>query len=1126
MRSFGQRIWTLTFTLAAAALLAYSCIPSVAHAQTSQGAVSGTVRDATGAVVPGAMVVLKNEATGQARETTTTEDGTFRADAVQPGPYTVQVSKSGFNTSEIQHLQVNPTVITSYDVRLSVATATIEVVVQAATAATLDLDSGGLAANIPTQVLNTVPVFSLNPVELAITLPGVQLVNNGGEGNGYEMSVNGARSRANNFLIDGQDDNDNAIAGQALQAQIPDMFSSVTVLTNSYSAEYGRAGGAVVNMVTKSGTNTPHGQAWDLYSGSGLNAIDGLARGTGISKTRYDQHQYGFLIGGPIVRNKLLAFGGSQWSRYYGSATPDNFSLPTDQDTVHLDNNATSNSYAYLKTLAATNPQAALLMKYIGSLSQYQYVGTSSTSVSLINEPSCTSCTLHFVTYRRPSEASQQTDTQWTTKVDYQATAKDHLSGRFIHDYNFLSPDWFNFASQLPGFDAYQGGPAEQAGFDYTHLFSPTVLNEFRASMTRINFLFDSLPATIANPLYKSPVINVANTDLPQLGPQSTVLPQGRGHNFYQFQDTVTDTFGRNTLRAGADVGRVLVRDFVPFNNFGDLAYNESEGYSAFNNYLDDYLGSSGTASISFGGNRVDSHQWATAFFVQDDIKFTPDFTANLGLRYEFQTNPENAVKYPAINPATVFTDPIETVHKVKEDRNNFGPRVGFAWNPHLSTPYLADGQTVYHAGFGIFYDVLFTNITDNTQENAPNVQSPQVQIADGRGAPNSSSIIASMQPAPTISPFNTVFSTVDNLVNPVTYQWTLGIERQIMGNVKMTVNYVGTKGSKLFVNQQYNYLVNGVRVDRNRGPITARGNFAASSYNGLQAGVTHGFRHGLFVQASYTYSKNLDNGSEVFTNFSSPTSYSANLAPGYRYKEWGPSAYDFRQYLSLAYAWSIPNIPQLSNAGANELVDIAARGWQFSGTSAFQTGQYSTFNLSGFDVNRDGSSANDRPIMSNSKAGLEAIGIDGREAGYLDANGNFVPCNPKVGQGYVDLGANNATGACNPVTPDQVHWLIPYPYTAANVAQEIGRNSFENPGFWNMNWALQKSFNLHIPRLENSSFVFRGEAENVFNHNNVGPLLIDLLYATPGPGDPYMNRNSARFDDNRALRIWAKFVF
>jgi outer membrane receptor protein involved in Fe transport len=1078
---------------------------SFAIAQTSQGTVAGTVRDASGAVIAQASVTLINEATGVTRETKSNDQGEFRADAVVPGPYTIRVAAGGFDPKEIKGLNVPPSVVTSQDVALEVGKLTSEVQVEAANTATLDTDTGELATTISSNELSTVPIFSLNPVELAQTVPGVQMVNQAGFGNGFEISVNGARSRANNFLIDGQDDNDNSIAGQALQANIPDMYSSVAILTNSYSAEFGRAGGAVVNLVTKSGTNTPHGTAWDLYSGSGLNAIDGLSRGVpGEEKARYDQQQYGFTVGAPIVHDRLWAFGGSQWSRFYGKATPNIINLPD------------PTSYALLQGMNSAN--ATLLLKYIGSLSQYIPVSGSSFSQAVTGEPGCASCTIVFAPYKRPNQSQTETDTQYTFKVDYQATVRDHISGRFLHDYDFLSPDWFNFASQLPGFDSYQGGPAEQGGGEYTHVFSPTMINEFRASVTRINFLFAPLPATVANPLYTAPVVNVANTGLPQLGPQSTSLPQGRGHDFYQFQDTVSKTFGRQTLRIGADVSRVLVRDFVPFNNFGSLSYTKSTGYSALNNFIDNYLGSAGTASINFGSNRLDSHQWQLAFFGQDDIKLTPDLTVNLGLRWEFQDNPENALQYPALNPLTALTDPITAHYNVAEDLNNFGPRVGFAWNPHGGTPILADGKSVYHAAFGIFYDVLFTNIPDNSLASAPNVQAPEIEVTSGRGAANANTLVPSMKPSSVISPLGSDELVVNNLVNPQTYEWNLGFERQMPGQIKLTANYVGSRAEKQFANQQYNYFSpdTGLRLNPNRGPIIARGNFADAEYSGIQFGVTHDFHHGLFIQGAYDYGKSLDDGSEVFTFTGTSTSYSANLAPGGRHQDWGPSAYDHRQYAAITYVWQVPNVRQLDSKGLNEALDVVARGWQFSGDSFWQTGQYSSFDLSGFDFNLDGSSANDRPILSNRHAGLETIGMDGYVLG----------CTAAPGQGFFDYGANDDTGACNQVDPNNVHWIVPYPYTPGNMTQEIGRNSFSNPGYWNENWALQKGFGLHLPKMENSAIQLRAEAQNVFNHNNMGVMDTDLLDAAPGAGDPYLNANSARYDDERQLRFWMKFVF
>jgi outer membrane receptor protein involved in Fe transport len=1090
----------------AAMVLAFVAGSSV-FAQTSNGTITGVVRDASGAVINEATVVVTNESTASTRNATTSSLGTFRIESVEPGPYTVHVEKPGFKTFDLKHLDVRPSIITSSDIALGVASANAEVTVETANTATLDVDSGGITSTIGEQELKTIPIFSMNPVELIQALPGVQLINsnnNSGLSNGVNVSVNGARSRANNYLIDGQDDNDNGIGGQALQADIPDMYSNVIALTNSYSAEYGRGGGAVVNLITKSGTNQFHGSVYELYSGSGLNAIDGQSRGAGITKTRFDQHQVGFTIGGPIIKNKLFGFGGAQYSRLYGKETPSNIFLPT------------ASSLATLQAINTANAQ--LLLQYIGPLSQYNLIGTSTTPIAVINEPGCATCTINFTNYKRPSQPELSPDTQWTYKVDFTPTQKDTFTVRYLHDRGSLSPDFFNWGDTLPGFDAMQGGPSEQGAGSYSHVFSPNIVNEFRASETRIAFAFDSTAQTKANPLYTSPIVSISNTGLPVLGPKSTSLPQGRGHDLYQFQDTISITKGRHTLRIGADIARDIIRDYIPFNNFGTLSYTKSAGYSALNNFLDNFLGTSGAAARSFGGNRVDAHEWQTAYFVQDDIKLTSDFTVNLGLRYEYQTNPENAIKYPAINVATVLTDPITAVYRVNEDRNNFAPRVGFAYNPHNGMSFLADGKTVYHGAFGIFYDVLFSNITDNAQGLSPNVQSPNLTSGTGRGLANANTLVPTLVPLTTISALNTTELTSNNLVNPETFQWNLGVERQLPGEIKLTINYVASRSEKLFSNQQYNYYAPGtpgVRINPARGIIIARVNGADSEYQSAQVELSHDFRHGLFIRGAYTYGKNLDNGSEVFTLFATPTSYAANLAPGGRSREWGPSAYDFRNNLSISYAYTIPAVSHLNNAMADTFAGIVARNWQFSGVTYLQSGPYSTFNLSGLDVNNDSSATNDRPLVGNPKAPFESAAVDGA----------IIGCTAGA---YFDYGQNDTNGTCVPVNPSTTHWVVPYPYTQAQMLQEIGRNSFRNPGYIMFNFALQKAFDLQIKHLEHSNITLRADAQNVFNHNNVGPLDIDIFdIQVPGTaGDSFMNKPAARFDDNRILRLWAKFNF
>jgi outer membrane receptor for ferrienterochelin and colicin len=280
---------------------------------------SGTVRDASGAVIANAKVTVTSEQTSETRTAISNSQGDYRIDAVNSGTYSIHVDAPDFQSLDIKGLKVNPSVVTSYDPTLRVGSTVSTVEVEASTN-NINTDNAQLSGTIDNSQLRTVPVFSLNPVELATTVPGVQLVDtkiDAGYSNGVNIQVNGARPRANSFLIDGADINDVSIGGQAILVQIPDIMESETVLTNAYSAEYGGAGGAVVNMITRSGSNKLHGSAWELYSGSGLNALDGQQRqATNYNKNRYNQHQYGFSLGGPILRDKLFFFGSAQWTRY------------------------------------------------------------------------------------------------------------------------------------------------------------------------------------------------------------------------------------------------------------------------------------------------------------------------------------------------------------------------------------------------------------------------------------------------------------------------------------------------------------------------------------------------------------------------------------------------------------------------------------------------------------------------------------------------------------------------------------------------------------------------------------------------------------------------------------------
>ncbi|WP_051978287.1 TonB-dependent receptor [Edaphobacter aggregans] len=1109
-------------------LLLFFCIvaatPCRTHAQTSKGILAGVIRDASGAVLPNATIVITNEDTAETRTVSSSEAGAYRAEAINPGNYRIHVTQPGFSPVDVQHIRVLPSVVTTYDATLTVGEATASITVEAQSNA-INTENGQLSGTISKQELNQVPIFSLNPADLTSEMPGVTrqyatVQNLGGiGGNGaVKLTVNGARPRANNFMIDSQDINDVALGGEAIQPILPDFFSNVTVLLNDSSAEYGRAGGAVINQITQHGTNRFHGSVHEIYTGSGLDSIDGQSRrakpippGETVPKARYNTHQYGFTIGGPILKDKLFAFGGGTWQRYYGGTQPSN--------PVEFPDAAGFNN---LKNLAAAgNAQANLYLSYLDNGSYldtnlFTPISGQVESLSVSSMPGCTGgCAITTGTFLRKSVPQLNPDTQWMYRVDFTLSSRDTFMVRYIHDRNSLSPYFPLNETTLPGFDAQNFGVSELGGGTWTHVFTPNLLNEFRASETRINAQFAGTPETVANPLSQLYNIIFNGTGLGGSGTGSPLafgvsqnMPQGRIEELYQFQDTVGYTRGRHSFRIGADVGRLIEIDLIAQNALGRLTYTAGGGLNSMDNFLKNQLGTSGTATKTFGPTRADPHIWKIAAFAQDDVKLSPDFTLNLGLRYDYLTNPLNSLTYPAIDINNPY-GPINAYIKVNEDTNNIAPRIGFAWVPRMG--FLADGKTVVHGGIGIFYDPFFTNILVNSAQASPVAPSGNLTSTAPGGLPNSSNLIGSI--TPNLTPASAVTSAVNTLVNPLTYQYNFGVERALPYQIKGAVNYVASRGQKLYTARQLNYFVGASRIDPSRGVINVRDNRGDSQYHSLQLQLDRAFSRGLFFRFAYTYGKLLDDTSEVYTTFASPTQYSANLAGNGLGQDWGASAFDRRNIVVITYSYK-PTGLRSDNTFANILLGAFTRNFTISGQTQLYSGLYTSYNTSGFDINGDGSTTNDRPVLSNKSAPANTVGIDGS---YLRAQGGITNV-------YYDQATYNSSRTLRPVNAGDVHFLVPNATNgAAMLRQEIGRNSYANAGqqYWNV--ALEKAIPTPFTHLEGSALLFRGEAQQLGNHNNVTYFTNNVTQVgLPG----YQNVSNAREANFQHFRLWAKFQF
>lgn len=1110
-----KNLRTLFLSAALGAGLASAVVTPTAMAQTSLGTLTGVVRDTSGAVVTNAEVTVTNAATGEARQVKTNELGSYRFDGLPGGAYTLHVESAGFQKYSAAGIKVAASVTQSYDPTLAVGSAgneTVEVV--ADTQVLLDKENGSLAGSIPQEELQKLPIFTLNPIEVLSTVPGVQIVSNSNMSNGTSIQVSGARPRSNNFMIDGEEINDASIGGQAVQPNIPDMYADTVIYTHNAPAEFGRASGGVVNLITKGGSNTFHGSAWELYSGSGLNAVDGQTRYQTKdrgAKARYDQHQYGFTAGGPVIKNKLFAFGAAQWSRYYGNEQASIVYLPD------------ANGVALLKSLAAgsgtTASQAALLLKY---LSNATYVNTfinggayKSVNLGAACPTTNSACAdsgglLSLGMFRRPNEPEKSPDTQWTYRIDYTPRSADTFTARYLHDRNSLTPDFFTNGSALPGFDTEQGGPSELGQGTWTHIFTPNLLNEFRVAETRLSYDFAPTSETTKNSLYTA--ANISTGDMTTLGFNQN-FPQGRGQDMYQFQDTVSWTHGRHTLRIGADIGRRIEKDRVSLNFNGGVNFVKGgSGVSATGNYLLNQLGPAGTVTRTYGNNRLDPHSWRSGVFAQDDFKLNADLTINLGIRYDYFTSPENVLKYPGLDTRNPFAD-IQTVYKVNTDKNNLAPRIGFAYTP--SAGPFADRKTVIRGGFGMFYDSDFTNIAVNEAQNAPNAAAGTLTASKSvapNGLQNAMQLVS--QVPNQVNPKSTVMSVDKRLVSPYSIEFNFGVERELPWHIGINATYVGTRGIKLFANQAYNYFDpnTGYRLNPSRGAINARANSASSTYHGLEVGVKRNFAKGLAVYGSYVYSKSLDDGSEVFTTDTAMTSYAADLTAGGRKHDWGNSAYDHRHYGSISYVWTPAGL-RSDNHTADKFMSAVTRNWTLSGTSRFQSGAYASMNEYGFDSNGDGNTGNDRPFLGNPSRPNSAVGIDGYLVGGQSGT-------------YYDVVQLNTTGNMVEVTPNDVHWLVAA--TNGYDKREIGRNNYALPGTLYNDMALEKAIPASFLRMEQGRFVIRAEAQNIANHNNVGgsnAYSYDVNVTDAGL-DSYMNTQQSRESNGRTLRFWAKFVF
>jgi len=1067
-----------------------------ALAQTSRGTITGIATDASGGAVAKAKVELINLGQNATRSTETNETGLYRFDAVDPGDYQIKVSMSGFGTFETSSFPVAAAQVTTVDARLELGQTTTTVTVMDM-AVVLQTEAPVRASTIAPVQATELPVALRNPVMLALTVPGVSS-NRGGFGVST-FPVNGSRGRSNNFLLDGTENNDISVTGQAFRVTNPDAVAEVSIQTSNFDAEFGRAGGAVVNTITRSGTNELHGTASYLIESTKFNAITNQEslnpeiqrRGRPLPGT--DQFFAG-TIGGPVIKNKTFFFGAFQENRTLATSTA---------SRVHL----SAAGRATLRALypSGTKPNADLyLANTEGAVANTQLAPLALGD----GRPN-----LEFGTIARSFNNFFES-TLPMVKVDHRFNDTNLLMARWAWDDRQST----GTVGPGPGFDTSSRNRFLNLLVSYTRVFSPTLTNELRLPYNRPTL--DS-PNDAVNPVAQQiPTIDIGGFQATTLGVASN-LPQGRIANNYGLQDTMTVVRGRHSLRFGGDLLLQRARQFAPVAHRGNIAYRASTGYTAFANFIDDFGGSGGGASKDFGSPAYYPDLFRNAYFFQDRWRTTNDLTLTVGVRYEYFGLPMNTLRTPAftglfnIDPRT-FTGPYTEPNRVAGDKNNWAPTVGLAWSPSFTQgllgKLLGEKKFVIRAGYQIGYDSFFNNIASNAATAAPNIiatNTPStVTAANPRGLPN---MLASLpRVARSLTPLDSQGNLVaSDLVNPYYQRWSFGLQRNLPFNLLLDASYVASRGVKLYANEDLNPLVPPAfqimpaglteanvpyrplqgRFDNLQGARLIRTNNGNSSYHSLQIDARRRFTNGLTFTAAYTWSKFLDNASEIFAwnGFQIPATPAVPSIFGGQPQEKAVSAFDRTGRAVFTWVYELPFMRTQRG-----LLARMAGGWQASGVATFESGIPYTI-VNGLDADGFGGAV-DRPLFNPSgAAGVRAQVSTSSPTGYINPDNSNAPINPGEAR-YIQLPTCNFTR--NP---------------SGCPTGNLGRNTERSKGTNNFNMTFKKRTVID----EQFSTEVWAEFFNIFNHPQ---------YGSPGegafqPASPALQSNVATSPARRFLR-------
>ncbi len=802
-----------------------------AVAQT--GSIRGVAEDPTGAVLVGATVTVHNPATGEKHTTASGNGGNFTVSTLAPGTYEVTAQSAGFNEVKYTNLVLSVDQVLSLTVKFTTVGSTGQIVeVRGDVLPQVDTETSQVSNLVDAKTLNELPLILRDPYSLILLSPGTVQSNSGLGG----FSVNGSRERNNNFLLDGVDNNDTSVPGipSGLLAANPDSTDEFRVITNNFSPEFGRNTGAIINVVTKSGTNTFHGGGYWFGRYNYFGARDYFNTPTTGKKNPYVRNILGGSLGGPIYKNKTFFFFNGDFQRFRTTQQSSTnvpsaafksglFNVQDDAGNSYPVDLTSPNSPNNLFGLSLDPTVAAIFAKYP--------TGQGGVVDPLRN-------LLFF-----PSSSRFNQDA-YTLKLDHNLTDREKLSFRGGYDLS-SDPNPF-FDDFLPGIGAV-GLKANVIGLtaSLTSTLSNTIVNDFRAGFNRTNFPFFCGNLSTINSVGPTDSFGrgrdygfdgIASWGCGGLGDSNG---QSRRTGTYSLTDGLALARGNHTMKVGGEYRFVFENGFDSFSSRESLGFNPVTdfginivdpapgvtcdpltGVGCFNNNIDNQVlqdlsgallglvtSQSQSQFFNKAGTRTPDDQRAFrqkefGIYFQDSWKVRQNLTLNLGIRYQL-----NGIPYERDgNLSTLIADPSGLApftfqlagHDLyKQDYKNIEPRVGFAWDPYKN------GKTSFRGGYGIFHDRIFGNLFGNARGNPPF----QRDLSNFPGAPLSTvPLLPTATPTATIQNIDplTQFAWLAspvlfdrNLRIPYSQNWNVGFQREIAPNLSLELNYVGSHGTR-----------------------------------------------------------------------------------------------------------------------------------------------------------------------------------------------------------------------------------------------------------------------------------------------------------------------------------------